>query len=383
MRDYFYDPNMHGNDWDAIHARYEALLDRAIDRSDVHWLIGEMLGELNVGHAYSSPGWDGVYRVRTASLGADFVATEQGVRIGKIYKGEPGDPRRESPLLAPGVDVNEGDYLLRIDGNPIGPNDNPYQWLVGAADHPVRLLVNNLPTESGAREVTVRPMKSSAQLRYWDWVEKNRAYVAEKTQGRVGYVHLPNTATAGYTEFVRGLYAQHDRDGLVIDVRYNGGGFIPEMFIEHLLRPHFNTWVPRDGSDWRTPSVAMHGPKVCIANGYAGSGGDAFPYYFKQFELGELVGTTTWGGLVGIDNGLGLLIGGSVNAPSFAFVNREGEWDVERVGVAPDIEVVDPPEAYRQGQDPQLDRAIEQVVEELKDWQDPVPTRPERFPIRK
>lgn len=382
MRDYFYDPGMHGNDWDAIYERYAALLDRAMDTSDVHWLIGEMLGELNVGHAYSFSGWDGLPRVPTASLGVDLEDTEFGVRFESILVGEPGDPRRTSPLRAPGVDVEEGDYLLAIDGQKIGPGDNPYRWLVGATGRPVRLKVNSVPTDSGAREVTVRPIRSDSPLRYWDWVENNRAYVSEKTDGRVGYVHLPNTATAGYTEFVRGLYAQHDLDGLVIDVRYNGGGFIPEMFIEHLLRPHFNTWVPRDGTDWPTPSVAVHGPKVCIANGYAGSGGDAFPYYFKQFDLGELVGTTTWGGLVGIDNSLSLLIGGGITAPSFAFVNREGEWDVERVGVEPDIEVVEPPEARRLGQDPQLDRAIEQVLLELETWVDPVPPRPERYPVR-
>jgi tricorn protease len=280
------------------------------------------------------------------------------------------------------VDVREGDYLLAIDGREVGPGDNPYQWLVGTTGRPVRLTVNSLPTDVDAREVTVRPIGSDTPLRYWDWVEKNRAHVAEKTDGRVGYVHLPNTATAGYTEFVRGLYAQRDRDGLVVDVRYNGGGFVPEMFIEHLLRPHFNTWVPRDGTDWRTPSVAVHGPKVCIINGYAGSGGDAFPYYFKQFDLGKLVGTTTWGGLVGIDNSLSLLIGGGITAPAFAFVNRDGNWDVERVGVAPDIEVIEPPEARRLGQDPQLDRAIEQVLLELEDWKDPVPSRPETFPVR-
>ncbi|MBT3219092.1 MAG: hypothetical protein HN348_08380, partial [Proteobacteria bacterium] len=324
MRDYFYDPNMHGQDWDAIHARYDALLDRATVPADVIWLIGEMIGELNVGHAYVYGGWTGVSTVNTAKLGAELVDDGTGILIKRIYKGEPANPSRESPLRRPGVDVEEGDYLISIDGRELKTGDNPHQWLVGTAGHPLRLMVNSRPDQSGAREVTVRPIRSDYELRYWDWVETNRKKVAEATDGRVGYVHLPDTAKSGYTEFIRGLYAQHRLDGLVIDVRYNGGGYIPDMFIEHLMRPHFNTWVPRDGADWRTPSVAVHGPKICITNGYAGSGGDAFPYYFREFKLGKLVGTTTWGGLVGISEGVSLLIGGWMSAPSFAFVNPEG-----------------------------------------------------------
>jgi len=234
----------------------------------------------------------------------------------------------------------------------------------------------------GAREVEVFPAWSESQLRYWDWVETNRARVEEASGGKIGYIHVPNTSTAGYTEFVRGLYALHRKEGLIFDVRYNGGGFIPEMFIEHLLRPHYNTWVPRDGTDWRTPAIAHHGPKAAVTNGYAGSGGDAFPYYFRQFELGPLVGTTTWGGLVGIDNNHSFRIGGSITAPSFAFVNADGEWDVERVGVAPDVEIWDPPEARSQGEDPQLDAAIAAVLKALESWEDPVPKRPATFPVR-
>ncbi len=381
-REFFYDPNMHGKDWDGLHDRYAALLDRASSTSDVHWLIGEYIGELNAGHAYVSKPGPGLPYEGVGYLGADLDAADGGVRITRIFDGEPGDPRRTSPLRAPGVDVDEGDFLVAVDGRELGERDNPYQWLVGTAGRPVRLHVNARPSMDGAREVTVVPIGSEGQLRYWDQVEENRRKVAEATDGRVGYVHVPNTSTEGYTEFLRGLLAQSRMDGLVIDVRYNGGGFIPEMFIEHLLRPHYNSWVPRDGIDWRTPDVAMHGPKVCLTNGYAGSGGDAFPYYFKQFGLGKTVGTTTWGGLVGIDNGLGLLIGGGVTAPSFAFVNRDGEWDVERIGVPPDIFVENPPEAAHLGEDPQLDAAICQVLEELETWVDPVPPRPSTFPVR-
>jgi tricorn protease len=383
-RDYFYDPSMHGHDWDAIHARYEALLERATDTSDVIWLIGQMIGELNVGHAYVSGGWDGVMRVSTGKLGAVLTSDGQGIVISKIYEGEPGNTRgRQSPLRAPDVHVTEGMYLVSIDGRELGPNDNPHQWLVGTAGHPVTIEVSSTPGSIGAFEYTVYPIAYQGELAYWDWVETNRQKVLEATDGRVGYLHLPNTAMEGYTSFVKGFYAQHRMDGLIIDVRFNGGGFIPDMFIEPMLRPHFNTWVPRDGADWRTPRVAHHGPKATIINGYAGSGGDAFPYYFRQFGLGKLVGTTTWGGLVGINNGLSLLIGGGVTAPSFGFVNRDGEWDVERIGVAPDVEVIAPPEALHKGLDPQLDAAVEEVLEELKEWKDPIPARPPTFPVRK
>jgi tricorn protease len=382
MRDYFYDPGMHGHDWDSLHERYVQWLDAATHLSDVHYIIREYMGELNAGHAYVRGVGRGMSHQGMGFLGADLEANANGVQITNIFRGEPGDGRRESPLRAPGVDANEGDYLIAINGQAIGPNDNPYRWLVGTAGKPVTLSLNSQPTAQGAREVEVFPARSESQLRYWDWVETNRARVDEASDGKIGYIHVPNTSTAGYTEFVRGLYALHRKEGLIFDVRYNGGGFIPEMFIEHLLRPHYNTWVPRDGTDWRTPAIAHHGPKAAVTNGYAGSGGDAFPYYFRQFELGPLVGTTTWGGLVGIDNNHGFRIGGSITAPSFAFVNAQGEWDVERVGVAPDVEIWDPPEARGQGEDPQLDAAIAAVLKALESWEDPVPKRPAAFPVR-
>ncbi len=384
MRDYFYDPDMHGHDWDALHKRYEGLLARATTESDVRWLIGELIAELNVGHAYIWGEWNGVRPVSTGYLGADLVQDGEGIRVEHVLRGEPGDPRRTSPLRAPGVDVKDGDWLVMIDGHELEPGENPHEWLVGTVGRPIRIGVTSgtEPVMAGAREYEVEPIWSDGELRYWDWVEANRKKVSDATGGRVGYVHVPNTSSKGYTEFVRGLYAQHRKDGLIIDVRYNRGGFIPEMFVEHLLRPHYNTWVPRDGMDWRTPSIAVHGPKVMLTNGYAGSGGDAFPYYFKQFELGKTVGTTTWGGLVGIDNNLSLLIGGGITAPSFGFVNKDGEWDVERTGVPADIEVIDPPEAFRLGEDPQLDSAIEQALEELKTYESPVPKRPATFPNR-
>lgn len=383
QREFFYDPGMHGKDWAAVVGRYQALLDRAADPSDVHWLIAEVLGELNAGHAYvSSPGPNVAYQ-GVGYLGADLDAVDGGVKITRIFEGEPGDPSRTSPLRAPGVDVREGDWLVAIDGRPLGPNDNPYQWLVGAVGRPVVIQVNRTKNSlTGAESFTVYPMGSEVDLRYWDWVSQNRAYVAEKTGGRVGYVHVPNTSSWGLAEFLRGLYAQHDLDALVFDVRFNGGGFIPEMFLEHLTRPIYNIWVPRDGQPWRTPSSTHVGPKVCITNGYAGSGGDAFPHYFRDHGVGKLVGTTTWGGLVGIDNGLSLLIGGSITAPSFAFVNKDGAWDIERVGVRPDIVIDNPPEAAKLGQDPQLDAAIGVVLEELQGWKSPWPEPPATFPVR-
>ncbi len=383
MRDHFYDPGMHGHDWDALAERYAGLLSKATTESDVRWLLGELIAELNVGHAYIWGEWNGVRSVSTGYLGADLVQEGEGVRITRVLRGEPGDPSRTPPLARPGADVRDGSWLVMIDGHELEPGDNPYRWLVGTAGRRIRIAVNEAnPDMAGAREIEVEPVHSEAELRYHDWVVDRRDRVSKASNGRVGYIHVPNTSSKGYTEFVRGLYAQHRKDALVIDVRYNRGGFIPEMFVEHLIRPHYNTWVPRDGMDWRTPTVAMHGPMAMIANGYAGSGGDAFPYYFKQFELGPVVGETTWGGLVGIDNSLQLLIGGGITAPSFGFVNREGEWDVEREGVEPTVPLVEPPEAPRKGEDPQLDKAVELVIEALEGWESPVPGRPREFPKR-
>jgi tricorn protease len=382
LRDTFYDPDMHGHDWDALHSRYQGLLARATDTSDVSWLIGEYISELNVGHAYAWDGWDGLDRVSTGMLGADLVSAPDGVRVDRIFDGEPGRDDRTSPLRAPGVEVEVGDYLLEIDGHELVLGDNPHQWLVGTAGRAIRLTVGPSASGVGSRVVTVEPLSSDRELRYWEGVRQRRAYVYDQTGGRVAYVHVPNTSSRGYTEYVRGLYAQHRMDGMVIDVRYNGGGFIPEMFVEPLLRPHYNTWVPRTGADWRTPGVAVHGPKAMLTNGYAGSGGDAFPYYFRQFELGPLIGETTWGGLVGIEGSLDLLTGGGVTAPSFAFVNRDGEWDVERTGVAPDLPLLNLPDDENAGRDPQLDAAIESVITALETWEDPVPPRPSVYPRR-
>jgi tricorn protease len=382
LRDTFYDPDMHGHDWDALHSRYQDLLTRATDTSDVSWLIGEYISELNVGHAYAWDGWDGMKSVTTGMLGADLVSTPEGVRVERIFDGEPGREDRTSPLRAPGVNVSPGDYLLAIDGHELALGDNPHKWLVGTAERTIRLTVSANASGIGSRVVTVEPLSSDRELRYWEGARERRAYVAEQTGGRVAYVHVPNTSSRGYTEYVRGLYAQHRMDGMIIDVRYNGGGFIPEMFVEPLLRPHYNTWVPRTGADWRTPGVAVHGPKAMLTNGYAGSGGDAFPYYFRQFELGPLIGETTWGGLVGLEGSHDLLTGGGVTAPSFAFVNRDGEWDVERTGVAPDLPLLNLPDDENAGRDPQLDAAIDAVMTALETWQDPVPERPSTYPRR-
>jgi tricorn protease len=389
MREHFYDPNLHGRDWDAVYRRYGQMLDNAAFRADVDFLVGEMIGELNVGHAYVRGfGRGNGERLQTGLLGADYEVVDGHVRIARVLEGEPGDPDRTAPLRKPATPVREGDFLLAIDGRPIeGPAANPHRLLVGKVGRQVTLTVNDEPTFDGAREVTVVPVDDEGELRYWSWVESNRTKVAEATNGRVGYIHLPNTAVAGYTEFVRGLAAETGKDGLIIDVRYNGGGFIPEMFIEKLLKPYYNSWITRSPNrDFHTPSrMWVPGPKVCITNGYAGSGGDAFPYYFRQFDLGPLVGTRTWGGLVGIQGMQPFVDGRSgVTAPSFAMIDRQGRFSVERVGVAPDIEVDATPEDTARGRDPQLNKAIEIVLEELEDWESPVPERPapENFPVR-
>jgi tricorn protease len=230
--------------------------------------------------------------------------------------------------------------------------------------------------------VTVKPTSSEYMLRYLDWVETRRGMVDEATDGRVGYIHVPNTSLFGLNEFSRSFFAQTRKEGLIIDVRYNGGGMIPDMFIERLQRNLMSLWAPREGQIWRTPNVALFGHMVCVINEYAGSGGDALPFYFREQGLGPLIGTRTWGGLVGLTRGLRLMDGGRVTFPEFAFFNLKGEWDVENHGVDPDIEVDNRPDLVIKGHDPQLEKAIEVVLKKMKEEPKELPERPP-FPIKK
>jgi tricorn protease len=366
LRDWFYDPNMHGNDWNAIKEKYGQLVPYVAHRADLDYLLGELAGELNAGHVYvGSPPDLSADRVDNGLLGAEIVADSGVFRIAKIFPGENWHEAFRSPLTEPGVKVRQGEYILAVDGVPTKGVDNFYRLLENKADRVVTLLVNATPTSTGAREEKVRPVKRETNLRYLDWVASRRAYVDKASGGRIGYMHLPNTGQEGNRELFKAFYPQIDKEALIIDDRYNGGGFIPDRMIELLDRPVLNYWARRGVKPSATPAYAHSGPKAMLINGYSASGGDALPYYFRKRGLGTIIGTRTWGGLIGISGNPSLMDGGSISAPQFRFFDTEGKWAVEGTGVSPDIEVVDRPDLVAAGQDPSLETAVKVLLEQL------------------
>jgi len=376
QRIYFYDPNMHGVDWDAVHKQYAPMIDDAVNREDVGYIISEMISELNVGHAYYGGGdIENAPSMTVGMLGVDYEVDSGTYRITKIYEGAPWDSDARSPLAH--VDVNEGDYLLAVNGAPLSTDQDPWAAFVGLAGKVTELTVSTKPeTDDEARRVLVKPLASESDLRYRAWIEANRRYVEEQTDGTVGYVYVPDTGVNGQTNLVRQFSGQIAKPALIIDERWNGGGQIPTRFIEMLNRPVTNYWARRDQKDWPWPPDAHQGPKCMLINGPSGSGGDAFPYYFKQAGLGKLIGRRTWGGLVGISGSPGLIDNARVTVPTFAFYETDGTWGIEGHGVDPDIDVIDDPALMVEGGDPQLDRAIQQMLDELKTRPYAPPARP-------
>jgi tricorn protease len=367
LRDWFYDPNMHGLDWNAIREKYGQLVPYVADRNDLDYILGEVAGEMNAGHVYVAPSNDtNVKRVDNGLLGAEIVPADGYFKVQRIFPGENWHEQFRSPLTEPGVKVSEGDYILAIDGVSTKGVDNFYRLLENKANRVVTLLVNSKPETAGARSERVRPVKKETNLRYLDWVESRRRYVEKASNGRIGYMHLPNTGAEGNRELVKAFYPQADKEALIIDDRYNGGGFIPDRMIELLSRPVLNYWVRRNIDPQSTPGYAHVGPKVMLINGYSSSGGDALPYYFRKQKLGTIIGTRTWGGLIGISGNPSLMDGGNVSAPQFRFLDTEGMWAVEGEGVAPDIEVIDRPELVAAGQDPSLEAAVKLLLEQLE-----------------
>lgn len=367
QRDQFYDPKMLGLDWKAIGDKYAAMLPYAAHRSDISYIFGLMIGELGTGHAYVQGGEFGTLTnpiPPTGMLGADYEVVGRGVRFKKIYRGFNYSAR--GPLGDQGVNVKEGEYLVAIDGNEVTSATNLHEFLVNKVGKAVTLSVNSTPAMAGARKVVVRPIGSETTLRYESWVEENRAKVAKASGGRIGYIHVPDTSFQGIIGFVKGFYSQADKDAWVIDERYNGGGFLPTFFVEALQRDFVSVIAPRHGWNLPVPN-ALVGPKVMLINEHAGSGGDMLPYLFKRAKLGPLVGTRTWGGLVGIQGGIPLLDGGSVTSPSFGiYDSATGKWMAENTGVDPDIEIDDRPDLAAKGQDVQLTKAVEYLLNELK-----------------
>jgi tricorn protease len=386
MRDWFYDPDLHGVDWDAIHDRYEPLVDHVAHRADLDYVITELIAEMNVGHAYanSSPEMPSPERVDIALLGAEFEAEGDRYRIANIFPGENWHGEYRSPLTEPGSDVKEGDFLIAIDGEDVTASDNPYSFLVGKADRIVEVTVNERPSASGARTVKVRPITSEQGLRYQEWVGENAALVDSLSGGRIGYIHLPNTGVPGHRELYEGYRPLHLKEALILDDRYNGGGFIPEEMAFMVGAPLLNFWARRHLDMNSQPAVVHTGPKALLINGQASSGGDAFPYYFRALDLGAIIGEKTWGGLVGISGNPAFVDGGSLSVPRFGFVDADGNWAVEAEGVAPDpgFEVLDRPEDIAAGREAIIQRAVEHLLRELDDPQYQRPGRPSG-PIRR
>jgi tricorn protease len=365
-RDFFYDPAMHGVDWPAMRTRYGKLLDAAVTRWDVNFVIGEMISELNSSHTYRGGGdTEEADEVAVGYLGVDWELANGAYRVKRIIRGAAWDAEARSPLAMPGVKVKEGDYVLAVNGEPIDATKAPWAAFAGLAGQAVTLTVNDKPSLSGARDVLVETLDDETRLRHLAWIESNRKRVDEATGGKIGYVYVPSTGLDGQTELVRQFMAQFDRQGLIIDERFNSGGQIPDRFIELLNRKPLAFWAVRDGQNWQWPPVANFGPKVMLINGWSGSGGDAFPDYFRKAGLGPLIGMRTWGGLIGISGSPSLIDHGRLTVPTFRMYDPDGQWFKEGHGVDPDIEVPEDPAKLAKGVDAQLERAIEEVMKRL------------------
>ncbi len=369
FRDYFYVENLHGVDWTGLKQRYGELLPFVGSRFDLDYILNEIVSESNAGHAYVD--WGDIKRVKrvnTGLLGAELEldAAANRYRIMKIYKGENWNESRRSPLTGQGVNVKEGDYLISINGKEITGKDNPYFFLENMVGIPVEIAVNSNPETSGAQTYTIKPIESEIELKHFNWVEERRAMVDKLSGGRIGYIYVPNTSFDGNRELYRGMYTYHDKEALIIDDRYNGGGFIPDRMADLLDRKTLTYWHRNGMLPNKAPGIAHDGPKVMLINGYSSSGGDAFPYFFKKMGLGKLIGTRTWGGLVGISGNARMVDGGYISVPRFGIYDENSEWIIEGIGVYPDIEVVDRPEQLAKGIDPGIEKAVEELLKELE-----------------
>ncbi len=374
-RDFFYDPHYHGLDLDKVKKKYAPYLEGIASRSELTYLFQDALGEMTVGHMFVGGGEKPEpKKVKGGLLGADYIRENARYRIAKVYDGENWNPGLQAPLTQPGVNVKAGDYILAVNGRDLHSSDNIYSFFEETAGKQVVLKVGPHADPKDSRDVTVVPVESEENLRHLAWIEDNRRKVDQATEGRVAYVHVPNTAGAGYTSFNRYFFSQVGKEAVIIDERFNEGGQLADYIIDVLRRPLTSKVVTREGHDWSSPSESIFGPKVMIINEMSGSGGDALPWYFRKAGLGPVVGKRTWGGLVGIGGYPELLDGGRVTAPRAALYGLKGEWEVENHGVAPDYEVDLEPAAFRQGHDAQLDKAIEVVIEQLKEH--PLPEYP-------
>ena len=382
-RDFFFEASMNGVDWARERERYAPLLQDAADRYDLNYLIGEMLGELGNSHTYVGGGdYPSLHPVNLGLLGVDyeFDAASGLYRFKKIYAGENWDASLRSPLTEPGVVVKEGDYLIAVNGRELKAPQSPSELLVNTVDQNVTLTINSQPTVLGARTVVVKPLSSELDLRQLDMVNTNRRKVEQATDGRVGYIYIPDMEGDGLNAFVKQFFPQIRKEGLIIDVRYNGGGFVDQLIFERLRRMLAGMDSARNFASSTIPDVVFNGSLVCVTNAYAASDGDIFSYYFKKYHLGPLIGMRTWGGVRGIRGFVPLLDGGYITRPEFSVYGLDSKWVVENYGVAPDIEVDNTPDLVMKGHDPQLEKAIEVVMKEIMEHPKKLPPRPADLP---
>lgn len=382
-RDYFYDPNMHGVNWTAMKKKYEALLPDVASTNDLYRIMQWMFSELSVGHHRFAATGDRRANpdvVPGGLLGADYEEVNNRYRIKKIYGGLNWTPDLRSPLTEPGVNVQVGDYILKVNGADVTADKNFYSYFENTADKIITLTVSSSPDGANARTVKAVPIASEVALRNRDWVEGNLRKVSEATNGQVAYVYVPNTTTQGHEYFKRYFFPQANKAAIIIDERFNGGGQLADYYIDLLKRPAQSYWKYRYGKDQKAPNASIQGPKVMLVDETAGSGGDYLPYLFRQAKLGTLVGKTTWGGLVGILGYPEFIDGGVVTAPNLAFFDEAG-FGIENVGTPPDIEVEQWPAQVIGGRDPQLEKAIEIVLDELKK-SPPKKTPSPQFPVK-
>lgn len=382
---FFYDPALHGIDWNEVYARYRPLVEHVARREDLNDLLVDLIAELQVGH--NRVGGGDVHQepnVAVGLLGADFVLEQNRWRIQRIHLGDAWNPFLKAPLAVPGASAREGEFLLAVNGERLDGQRNLYELLAQQVGQQVTLtLAADAAGTQGRRQIVVEPASSNneAQLRQWTWVEGNRRRVQEATGGKVAYVYLPDTGAGGYQFFNRMFFAQADKEALIVDDRRNGGGQAANYITELLSRAHLGGWKDRDGLIFNTPGSAIHGPKAMLIDQDAGSGGDFLPYAFKRLGLGPLIGQRTWGGLIGISTNPPLIDGGQLVVPYFRFFTPEGEWRIENEGAVPDQEVVLDPAAVNAGRDTQLEAAIADVMKRLQSWK-PITTQKAPAPAK-
>ncbi len=366
-RDYFYDIDMHGVDWNAIKEQYAKLIPYATNRNDINFILGEMIGELNASHTYRGGGdTESPDYKQVGYLGVNWEEQDNQFKVKEIIRGAPWDHEVRSPLDEPGINVKEGDYILAVNGIALTEYTDPWAAFEGLANKTVELTYNDQASFEGAKTAVVKTLSDETRLRNLAWIETKRKRVDEASNGNIGYIYVPSTGIDGQRELVRQFYGQWNKEGLIVDERFNNGGQIPDRFIELLNRKPLAFWDVRDGQNWQWPPVAHFGSMAMLINGWSGSGGDAFPDYFKKAELGPLIGTRTWGGLIGLSGSPSLIDGGVVTVPTFRMYNPDGSWFKEGYGVEPDIKVIEDPTELAKGIDGQLEKAIEEVMKSVE-----------------